>query len=57
MVGGRYKVLSDDEVVHLMGRLGKVSGMVQIIYVGDDARVVEWATEAGEDRARSLLVG
>lgn len=50
-------LLHDDEVVHLMGRLGKVSGMVQIIYVGDDARVVEWATEAGEDRARSLLVG
>ena len=50
-------LLHDDEVAHLMARLGKVSEMVQIIYVGDDARVVEWATEAGEDRARSLLLG
>jgi len=41
--------LAEDEVTYLMDRLLRMTEAVQVVYVGDDRRVVEWADTAGAD--------
>jgi hypothetical protein len=43
--------VSDDDVKHLLGKLERMSEAVQIVYLGDDPRVVRWAEDIGISRA------
>ena len=49
--------VGDDDVRHLLDRLERMSSAVQILYLGDDPRVGDWARAAGIERAAVVEPG
>ncbi len=47
--------VADDDVEYLLERLVRMSDAVQVVFVGDDARVRRWAQSAGDEVAAVLV--
>ena len=43
--------VADDDVEYLLERLVRMSDAVQVVFLGDDPRVVRWATAVGDELA------
>lgn len=48
--------VADDDVDYLLERLVRMSDAVQVVFLGDDPRVVRWATTAGDEVAAVLAL-
>ena len=52
VISGALDGVTDDEgLVHLLDRLERMAGAVQIVHLTDDSRIIEWAELLDEDRA------
>lgn len=51
IAGALDGVTDDDGLVHLLDRLERMAGAVQIVHLTDDARIIEWAEHLDEERA------
>ncbi len=47
--------VADDDVEYLLERLVRTSDAVQVIFVGDDARVLRWSRAADDEVAAPVL--
>lgn len=43
--------LDEEGLLHLLDRLERMAGAVQVVHISDDERILRWAVDAGEDRA------
>ena len=48
--------VADDDVDYLLERLVRMSDAVQVVFLGDDPRVVRWAASAGDEVAAVLTL-
>ncbi len=52
VIAGALDGVTDDEgLVHLLDRLERMAGAVQIVHLTDDTRIVEWAEQLDDERA------
>lgn len=52
VIAGALDGVTDDEgLVHLLDRLERMAGAVQIVHLTDDPRIIEWAEQLDEERA------
>lgn len=51
VVDDAFAVMSAEDIRGLLGKLERMADAVQVIYLTDDATVVDWATEVGFQRA------
>jgi hypothetical protein len=49
--------VDDEGLVHLLDRLERMAGAVQVVHLTDDERVHRWAESLGPDRAAVVLPG
>ena len=51
VVDDALTAVDDEGLVHLLDRLERMAGAVQVVHLTDDERVVTWARSVGDDRA------
>ena len=52
VIAGALDDVTDDEgLVHLLDRLERMAGAVQIVHLTDDPRIIEWAQQLDDERA------
>ena len=51
LIDDALTTVDDEGLVHLLDRLERMAGAVQVVHLTDDERVAQWARTLGDDRA------